>query len=107
MILFWMEIVSGDGEFWSRVFSFPALRRLPQPSRSPILLYAKSPLLRVALSLLELLLESRDVIGSPFGISSARINIPEPPACAVRDELRAVFLWFALVHQPTIQGCGG
>src|SRR5215469_9358453 len=107
LILLWMQTEGGNGLLWSSVFLFPALKRLPQPLRRLIFLDAKSSLLGIALSLLELLLESRDVMGNAFGIGGVWINIPEPPAFAVRDELRPIFLRFALVHQPAIQGSSG
>src|SRR6266516_6055149 len=99
-----MQTEGGHGLLWSSAFLFPSLKRLPQPLRRLVLLNAKSPLLSIALSLLELVLESRDVIGKTFSISGAWINIPEPPAFAVVHELRPIFLRFALIHQPAIQG---
>jgi hypothetical protein len=46
------------------------------------------------------------VIGGTFVIGSGWINVSEPPAFAVRGEIEAVFLWFALIHQLAIQGSG-
>jgi hypothetical protein len=57
--------------------------------------------------LFELLLKGRKVIGGTFGIGRGWINVPEPPTFTVGDEVGALFLRFALIHEPTIQGSGG
>jgi hypothetical protein len=78
--------------FWSCVFSFPPLGRLFHPCRSLVLLYSRlGVFLCIALGLFELLLQGGDVIGGAFGIGSGWINVPEPPAFAVGDEVGAVF----------------
>ena len=63
--------------------------------------------MRIAFGLFELLLERKDVIGGAFGIGGGWVKVPQAVAFAVRDELGAVFLWFALVHEPAIQGSSG
>lgn len=47
------------------------------------------------------------VIGGAFGIGSGWVKVPKAVAFAVGYELSAVFLRFALVHEPAIQGSGG
>jgi len=61
----------------------------------------------MAFGLFELVLQGGDVIGGALGIGGAWVKIPKAVAFAIGYELRAVFLRFALVHEPAIQGSGG
>jgi hypothetical protein len=47
------------------------------------------------------------VIGGAFGIGGGGVKVPKAVAFAIGDELGAVFLRFALVHESAIQGSGG